>query len=217
MQLWLHHPAHITARASLPVGQDPTRRHASPTPSLSVRESMVSSSLENRQAPAGNWEEDAGFERRAAALRSVASASGWALPGRPSVCPARLPPHLPLAAWPSPGRLPQPQAPDTARNEPPGAAVAWRGASGLPEQVLGAPVASDLSSHLQGSNLQDLTLRGLELGSCLKPSLGFEAEGGRLALPRACARSCLTLGHPVDCSPQAPLSMGFSRQECWSG
>lgn len=32
-QLWLHHPAHITAGASLPVGQDPTRRHASPTPS----------------------------------------------------------------------------------------------------------------------------------------------------------------------------------------
>ena len=28
---------------------------------------------------------------------------------------------------------------------------------------------------------------------------------------------CLTLSDPVDCSRQAPLSMGFSRQEHWSG
>ena len=26
-----------------------------------------------------------------------------------------------------------------------------------------------------------------------------------------------TVGDPVDCRPQAPLSMGFSRQEYWSG
>ena len=26
--------------------------------------------------------------------------------------------------------------------------------------------------------------------------------------------SCLTLGNPIDCSPQAPLSVGFSREEC---
>ena len=30
------------------------------------------------------------------------------------------------------------------------------------------------------------------------------------------AQSCLTL-HPTDCSPPAPLAMGFSRPECWSG
>ena len=29
--------------------------------------------------------------------------------------------------------------------------------------------------------------------------------------------SCLTLCNPMDCSPQAPLSMGFFRQEIWSG
>ena len=29
-------------------------------------------------------------------------------------------------------------------------------------------------------------------------------------------QSCLTLCDPMDCSPQAPLSMGFSRQEYWS-
>ena len=28
---------------------------------------------------------------------------------------------------------------------------------------------------------------------------------------------CLTLFDPRDCSPQAPLSMGFSRQAYWSG
>ena len=31
------------------------------------------------------------------------------------------------------------------------------------------------------------------------------------------AQSCLTLCDPTDCSPQAPLSMGFPRQEHWSG
>ena len=31
------------------------------------------------------------------------------------------------------------------------------------------------------------------------------------------AQSFLTLCDPTDCSPQAPLSMGFSRQEYWSG
>ena len=28
---------------------------------------------------------------------------------------------------------------------------------------------------------------------------------------------CLTLCNPMDCNPQAPLSLGFSRQEYWSG
>ena len=31
------------------------------------------------------------------------------------------------------------------------------------------------------------------------------------------AKSCLTLCDPMDCSRQVPLSMGFSRQEYWSG
>ena len=31
------------------------------------------------------------------------------------------------------------------------------------------------------------------------------------------AQSCLTLCDPIDYSHQAPLSMGFSRQEYWSG
>ena len=31
------------------------------------------------------------------------------------------------------------------------------------------------------------------------------------------AQSCPTLCNPMDCSPQTPLSMGFPRQEIWSG
>ena len=33
----------------------------------------------------------------------------------------------------------------------------------------------------------------------------------------AVAQSCLTLGSPLDCNLQALLSMGFPRQEYWSG
>ena len=40
-------------------------------------------------------------------------------------------------------------------------------------------------------------------------------------LPSAAAakslQSCLTLCDPMDGSPQAPLSLGFSKQEHWSG
>ena len=35
--------------------------------------------------------------------------------------------------------------------------------------------------------------------------------------PWTASKLCLTLCDPMDCSPQAPLSMGFSRQEYWSG
>ena len=31
------------------------------------------------------------------------------------------------------------------------------------------------------------------------------------------AQTCLTLSNPMDYSPPGPLSMGFSRQEYWSG
>ena len=33
----------------------------------------------------------------------------------------------------------------------------------------------------------------------------------------AITKSCPTLCNPMDCTCQAPLSMGFSRQEYWSG
>ena len=32
-----------------------------------------------------------------------------------------------------------------------------------------------------------------------------------------CAQSCLTLRDAMDCTHQAPLSMGFARQEYWNG
>ena len=33
----------------------------------------------------------------------------------------------------------------------------------------------------------------------------------------SCAQSCLTLCNSMDCTRQAPLSVGFSRKEHWSG
>ena len=38
-----------------------------------------------------------------------------------------------------------------------------------------------------------------------------------MCLKALVAQSCLTLCDPMDRSPQAPLSMGPSRQDCWSG
>ena len=37
------------------------------------------------------------------------------------------------------------------------------------------------------------------------------------ALFVVCAQSCPVLCHPMHCRTPAPLSMGFSRQEYWSG
>ena len=34
---------------------------------------------------------------------------------------------------------------------------------------------------------------------------------------QSCTQSCLILCDPMDCTLQAPLSMGFHRQEYWSG
>ena len=44
---------------------------------------------------------------------------------------------------------------------------------------------------------------------------GFERSAAAAAAKSL--QSCLTLSNPMDCSLQAPLSMGFSRQEYWSG
>ena len=39
-----------------------------------------------------------------------------------------------------------------------------------------------------------------------------------MSLGKVCiSQLCLTLCNPMDCSPQAPLSMRFPRQEHWSG
>ena len=44
----------------------------------------------------------------------------------------------------------------------------------------------------------------------------------RMAIMKDCycclaAKLCLSLCNPMDCSCQAPQSMGLPRQECWSG
>ena len=46
-----------------------------------------------------------------------------------------------------------------------------------------------------------------------KHNLGFHL----LCVRARSLQSCLTLCDPMDYSLQAPLSMGFSRQEYWSG
>ena len=53
-----------------------------------------------------------------------------------------------------------------------------------------------------------------------KPVWFFQAFFFRDSYQCNCAKSlqlCLTLCDPMDCRPQAPLSMGFPRQEYWSG
>ena len=52
------------------------------------------------------------------------------------------------------------------------------------------------------------TPSGLQLAQCLI---------SRSAPPCACDHLCPTLCSPLDCSPSAPLSMGFPRQEYCSG
>ena len=46
---------------------------------------------------------------------------------------------------------------------------------------------------------------------------GFCGICGRISGVRQCTKSCLTLATPWTVACQAPLSMGFSRQEYWSG
>ena len=55
-------------------------------------------------------------------------------------------------------------------------------------------------SHCRGNEVKDLEMRSWTF--CMRAKL---------------LQSCLTLCDPMDHSPQAPLSMRFSRQEYWSG
>ena len=45
----------------------------------------------------------------------------------------------------------------------------------------------------------------------------FLLQGMKVKIESEVAQSCPTLSDPMDCSLQAPPSMGFSRQEYWSG
>ena len=50
-----------------------------------------------------------------------------------------------------------------------------------------------------------------------KVTLGVETSDVTCYSVVLVAKSCLALLDPMDCSRQAPLSMGFPRQEYWSG
>ena len=54
-------------------------------------------------------------------------------------------------------------------------------------------------------------LWGVHIQYVLRPLLS------RLCMPAPSLQSCQTPCNPTDCSPRSPLSMGFSRQEHWSG
>ena len=66
------------------------------------------------------------------------------------------------------------------------------------------------------------TLEEKLLEQCLVPSRCSMIFAEEMNEPPACMHvklllSCPTLCDPMNCSPQAPLPMGFSRQEYWSG
>ena len=69
-----------------------------------------------------------------------------------------------------------------------------------------------------GVNIFDLSDYGISFSQFLL----VDTENSELFIHRwvwvnEVAQSCPTLRDPVDCSHQAPLSMGFSRQGYWSG
>ena len=48
-------------------------------------------------------------------------------------------------------------------------------------------------------------------------AIGVHMSPSLLNLPPSVAKSCPALCNPMDCSRQAPLSVGFPRQEYWGG
>ena len=63
----------------------------------------------------------------------------------------------------------------------------------------------------------DTQLSNHKNGYSIKIRLGLSITLPGNSKVREVTQSCPTLCNPMDCSYQAPLSMGFSRQEYWSG
>ena len=63
----------------------------------------------------------------------------------------------------------------------------------------------------------DTQLSNQKNGYSIKIRLGLSITLPGNSKVREVTQSCPTLCNPMDCSYQAPLSMGFSRQEYWSG
>ena len=90
-----------------------------------------------------------------------------------------------------------------------------------------APLSMEFSRQEYWSGLlcplpEDLTNPGIELASNMSPALagGFFTTSATWEVcicEHVRAKLCLILYEPMDCSLWAPLSMGFSRQEYWSG
>ena len=73
--------------------------------------------------------------------------------------------------------------------------------------------------NLLRNTLWELTPPLIHLGSDKEPLISLGLTQGKILilLSLSFAQLCPTLCDPMDCSPQAPLSMGFSRQEYQNG
>ena len=93
--------------------------------------------------------------------------------------------------------------------------------------LLQTPLPSGLPRHTEQSSLCHTAgpcwLSILNIAVCTCPShvhvheYPFPPPFPPAAAPAKSLQPCLTLCDPVDSSPPAPLSTGFSRQEYWSG
>ena len=61
------------------------------------------------------------------------------------------------------------------------------------------------------------TVHGVSESQTRRSDLHFHSVPRTMLHARSVIRSCLTLYNPMDCTLQASPSMGFSRQEYWSG
>ena len=73
------------------------------------------------------------------------------------------------------------------------------------------------SSEMHSSATRIYLSVPLTLGSTTRSTLKCRKQVCLRESASEVTQLCLTLWNPMDCSPQVPLSMGFSRQEYWSG
>ena len=80
-------------------------------------------------------------------------------------------------------------------------------------------VTSVVSDSVRPHGLQPTRLPHSWDSPCKNTGVGchFLLQCMKVESESEAAQSCPTLSDPTDCSPQAPPSMGFSRQEYWSG
>ena len=118
-------------------------------------------------------------------------------------------------------KLPPEPAPVRTAVNTPGARHLQRGPGSSILPSLRRPERCLISTHPTSVSPLDLGLLPPPLYRLVHPGflpwLFLSHHLRLLALMRMCAQSCLTQWDPMDCGPPGSLSMGFPRQECWSG